>query len=87
MINTQRGFPLFPSYEPLNGVLMTSNQYRKALAEINLTQVGFSRLIGIGERTAQSYALDETPVPNPVAILLRLMMHGIITEEDIVRVT
>jgi hypothetical protein len=66
---------------------MTSNQYRKALAELDLTQVGFGRLIGIGERTAQSYALDETPVPNPVIIILRLMTHGLITEDDIVRVT
>jgi hypothetical protein len=32
-------------------------------------------LLGIGKRTSQGYALGESPVPEPIAKLLRLMVR------------
>lgn len=62
---------------------MTPNQYRAALKAAHLSQERFADCIGIGRRTSQGYALKESPVPQPVAILLRLLVRGKITLGDI----
>jgi len=66
---------------------MTSKQFRTALDRLGLTQVGTARLFGADPRTARRWALDERPIPDAVAILIRLMLAGQITVEDIEAVT
>ena len=62
---------------------MTANQYRKALEALKLSQARAGQLFGVSLRTSQGYALDEYPVPQAVAILLRLLVNKKINLEDI----
>lgn len=62
---------------------MTATQFRTALDRLGLSQVGAARLLGADGRTARRWALGERSVPTPVAILLRLMLVGKITADDI----
>lgn len=62
---------------------MTPKQYRAALAASDLSQEGAADLLGIGRRTSQGYALGETKIPGPIAILARLLEVGRITADDI----
>jgi len=62
---------------------MNSKQFRAALARIGLSQVGAARLFGADPRTARRWALDDRPVPESIAVLLRLMVAGKITVEDV----
>lgn len=62
---------------------MTPKQFRTALDRLHLSQLGAARLLGVAPRTAQGYALGETSVPEPIAVLLRLMADGKITPADI----
>lgn len=60
---------------------MTANQYRAALARLDLSQVGAARLFGVGERTSRRWA--EEGVTGPAELLLRLMLAGKVTEAAI----
>jgi hypothetical protein len=60
---------------------LTANQYRAALAKLELTQVGAARLLGVGERTSRRWA--EEGVTGSAAILLRLMVAGKVTIEEV----
>lgn len=60
---------------------MTANQFRAALARLELSQLGAARLFRVGERTARRWAEDG--VSGPVAIMLRLMLAGKLTAKDI----
>jgi hypothetical protein len=62
---------------------MTANQFRAALDRLTLSQVGAARLFGADERTARRWALGERTIPQPIAILLRLMLAGKISAKDI----
>ena len=62
---------------------MTAKQFQAAIDRLGLSQVGASRLFGSDPRTARRWALGERSVPEPVAILLRLMVAGKITADDI----
>lgn len=62
---------------------MTAKQFQTAIDRLGLSQVGAARLLGADPRTARRWALDERSVPEPVAILLRLMLAGKISAEDI----
>ena len=62
---------------------MSPKEYRKALAALNLSQESAAAPLGIGKRTSQGYALGETVIPGPTAILLRLLVAGKITIEDV----
>lgn len=50
---------------------------------LGLSQLGAARLFGVGERTPRRWASEDATVPEPVAILLRLMLAGKITADDI----
>lgn len=63
---------------------MTANQFRAAIARLDLSQVGAARLVGADPRTARRWALDERPIPECVAILLRLLLAKKITVQDVV---
>jgi len=62
---------------------MTAKQFQAALDRLGLSQVGAARLLGADPRTARRWALGERSVPGPVAIILRLMLAGKITAQDI----
>lgn len=62
---------------------MTATQFRAAIARLDLSQVGAARLVGADPRTGRRWALGERPVPECVAILLRLMVKEKITIADV----
>lgn len=62
---------------------MHYKEYREALDTLGLTQVGASELFQLGARTGRRYALKESRIPGPVAILLRLMLKKRIKVADI----
>lgn len=64
---------------------MTATQFRAALSRLDLSQIGAARMVGADPRTARRWALGERPIPECVAILLRLMLSGKITADDIER--
>jgi hypothetical protein len=54
---------------------MTKHGYRTAIAILGLSQVAAAKVLGIADRTSRSYALGERPVPEPVALALRLLIE------------
>jgi hypothetical protein len=54
---------------------MTANQYASAIEKLGLNQVTASRFLGISIRTSHGYANGETPVPEAIGKLLRLMIR------------
>ena len=51
---------------------MSGDEYKQAIAELGLSQLGAGRWLRIAKRTAQNYA--KRGPPEPVAMLLRLML-------------
>ena len=65
---------------------MTADEFRTALARLQLGQQEAGRLFGCKHpRTVQRYALDERNVPPTLAILLQLLLDGTITIADVER--
>jgi hypothetical protein len=62
---------------------MTAKQFSAALDRLGLSQLGAARLFKANGRTARRWALNERSVPEPVAIMLRLMLAGKINASDI----
>lgn len=62
---------------------MTANQYRTAIEKLGLSQRGAAAFLGVDERTSRRWALDEIPVPDSVAKLLRLMVRLKLKPEDV----
>lgn len=60
---------------------MTPDQYRAILEKLGLTQLGAARLLDVNERTSRRWA--EHGVTGMGAILLRLLVRGRITPDDI----
>lgn len=66
---------------------MTANQFRASLDRLGLKQTGahgVAKLFGYGDRAPRRWA-STGDVPPPVAILLRLMVAGKITVDDVER--
>jgi hypothetical protein len=64
---------------------MTAKEFRATLASLGLSKVETAGLLGMGDRQLRNYANGYTPVPEPVAILLRLVKAGRIAVDDIVK--
>lgn len=62
---------------------MTANQYRDALAKLGLSQHRAADWLGISRRASQGYALGEAKVPEPIAMLLRLMIRLKLKPNDV----
>ena len=61
---------------------MTRTQYRAAIERLGLSIVGAAKVLGVSRRQAQRFASGESPVPEPVAKLLRLMIkHNVDPDE------
>lgn len=52
---------------------MMANQFREALAALDLSQVGAATLFGVNDRTARRWASGEQNIPRAVALALLLM--------------
>ena len=65
---------------------MTAKQFQAAIDRLGLSQVGAARLVGADPRTSRKWAAGDNAVPECVAILLRLMLAGKITAEDVNKV-
>lgn len=55
---------------------MTAEQYKQAIKKFGLSQEAAGEWLGVSPRTSQNWALGEKgrPVPEPVAMLFRLML-------------
>jgi hypothetical protein len=62
---------------------VTAKQFQAAIDRLGLSQVGAAKLLGSDPRTARRWALGERSVPEPVAIILRLMLAGKIATADV----
>lgn len=60
---------------------MTPRQYRAAIARLGLSQEAAGELLGASGRSGQNWAAKGPPPAE--AILLRLMLAGKITQEDV----
>jgi DNA-binding transcriptional regulator YiaG len=63
------------------GGCVTANQYRAALAKLELSQVRAARVLGVNEATSRRWA--RFGVTGTAEILLRLLADGIIKIQDI----
>lgn len=62
---------------------MTPNQYRAAIKALGLSQERAGVWLGISPRASQGYALGEHDIPEPTAMLLRLMIKLKLNPEDV----
>jgi hypothetical protein len=53
--------------------IMDKEQYRKALAKLDLSQAAAGEMFGVGARTSRRWALGQARVPPMVTMLLELM--------------
>jgi hypothetical protein len=61
---------------------MKAGQFRRALEDLDLTQVAAAKLLGLGLRTVEGYAKRRT-IPIPVAILINLLVGGVATLDQV----
>ncbi len=54
--------------------IMTSDQFRAALAELQLSQAAFARLAMVNARTVRRWCDGTRAVPGPVVALLQVMI-------------
>jgi DNA-binding transcriptional regulator YiaG len=52
---------------------MTPDQFRAALADLNLSQAGFARLAMVDARTVRRWCKGARAVPGPVVALLQII--------------
>lgn len=62
---------------------MNTKQYRRALEELGLSQGGAARYLGVTARTSQNWALGFSAVHPCAERLLRLLLDGKITLDDL----
>jgi DNA-binding transcriptional regulator YiaG len=53
---------------------MGADEYRVALATLELSQHGLARMVGVSPRTGHKWGLGEARIPGCVALLLRLLL-------------
>jgi len=62
---------------------VTANQIRAALDHLGLTQVAVAQLFGVEARSVRRWVSGDSPVPDAVAVVLRLVVAGKITLDDV----
>lgn len=65
---------------------MTPDEYRDAIARLDLSQVAAARLLGVDERTSRRWATGEREVPPPAVRFLRYLIATRKTGEQAMRV-
>jgi DNA-binding transcriptional regulator YiaG len=53
---------------------MTADEYREALARLDLSQVAAARLLGVDDRTSRRWATGERDVPGPASRFLNFLI-------------
>lgn len=69
---------MIPNYRP-----MFSDEYRKAIAVLGLSQVAAADMLDIGPRTSRRFALGEQPVWPLATCLLRLMLAKGVSPQEL----
>jgi hypothetical protein len=62
---------------------VTPEQYRAAIAKLDLSQVAAARQFKVAARTSRRWALGEARIPESVAMQLRTMIKHKIKPEDV----
>ena len=62
---------------------MTPRQFKAALKTLGLSQGRVAKLCGLHPRSAKRWAGGQRKVPEPVAIILRLLLAGALTVEQL----
>jgi DNA-binding transcriptional regulator YiaG len=65
-----------PCNRGAGGAAMTAKQFNSALDKLELSQLGFARVVGVTDRQCRRWASGENSVPAPVRKLLALMLAG-----------
>jgi hypothetical protein len=65
------------------GLTLTSRQFKMAIRSLGLSQGRAARLCGYYPGTAKKWASGGRKVPEPVAIILRLLLAGELTVEQL----
>jgi hypothetical protein len=68
---------------PRTKATMTRTEYRAALKQLGLSRLGAGPVLGLSKRQAQRIAAGHSPVPKPIAKLIRLMIKLDIRPEDL----
>ena len=66
-----------------SGLTLTPRQFKMAIRSLGLSQGRAARLCGYYPGTAKKWASGGRKVPEPVAIILRLMLASILTVEHL----
>ena len=62
---------------------MNPSDFRATLKSLGLSQVGASRLFGVTDRIVRMWGVGDRPVPDLVAKVLRLVVAGKISLDDV----
>ncbi len=65
--------------------MMTSAELRAILDQLHITQGAAARLFGHHRRSMEKWAVGDRQIPPTLAIVLRLLVAGRITADDIER--
>ena len=65
---------------------MTADEYRDAIALLDLSQVAAARLLGVDDRTSRRWATGERDVPPPAERFLRYLIATRKTGEQAMKV-
>jgi len=65
---------------------MTADEYREALARLDLSQVAAARLLGVDDRTSRRWATGERDVPGPAVRFLHYLIATKKTGDQAMRV-
>jgi transcriptional regulator with XRE-family HTH domain len=68
-----------PRSSEIRTVIMKGAHFRRALADLNLTQEEGAKLFGLSLRTINDYVNGHTRIPKPVGILTNLLVGGAVT--------
>lgn len=62
---------------------MTPLQYKAALKRLGLSVIDAASYFGVGRRQAQRIASGDSPVPKLVEKVVRLLLTGKLTKQDL----
>jgi hypothetical protein len=62
---------------------MSTSAYNAIISKMGLSQIAAGKMLGLSPRQSQRVASGESPVPLPVAKLLRLIVQRKIKPEDV----
>jgi DNA-binding transcriptional regulator YiaG len=62
---------------------MTPTEFRRIMDSLGLTQTGVSSVFGISDRAIRAWLTGERGIPEPLAKLLRLVVAGKVSVDDV----